>query len=53
MLLRSQAFARAAALTDDFDLFRVARAIVANQLESAFLGALRPTTVCAAVSAAY
>lgn len=48
-----EAFTRAAALADDFDLLGVACAVVADQLETALLGAARSTTVGTAVAAAH
>jgi len=48
-----EAFTRAAALADDFDLLGVACAVVADQLETALLGTARSTTVGTAVAAAH
>ena len=49
----SEAFTRAAAFADDFDFLGVACAVVADQLETALLGAARSTTVGTAVAAAH
>jgi len=49
----SETFAWTAALADDFDFLGVARAVAADQLEAALLGATRTTAVGAAVAAAH
>ena len=49
----SETFTRAAAFADDFDFLGVACAVVADQLETALLGAARSTTVGTAVAAAH
>ena len=48
-----ETLARAAALAHNLDLLGVARAVVADQLEAALLGASRTTAIGAAVAAAH
>ena len=48
-----ETLARAAALAHNLDLLGVARAVVADRLEAALLGAARPAAVGAAVAAAH